>query len=92
MLAATYSRGSPSVTKDLVVAYARVHLSKTSHPHLAQRTAEASTALEHRISSELNAAERERATQLAGEFFMRCGRKEYTFCSQTDDLNKPPSQ
>jgi TPR repeat protein len=89
LLAAAYRRGSPTLAKDLVTAYAWAHVSKNSHPRQPQRMAETAAALETRILGELATPDRERAEKLASDYLIRYGRVDYAFCSQSEDLNKP---
>jgi TPR repeat protein len=89
MLGAAYSRGSRSLPKEPVAAYAWVRLS-LSHQQQSQRMHDASTALEQRVLGALEKGDRERAEKLATEFLARYGRQKYAFCSQSDDLTKSP--
>src|SRR5258708_7591609 len=89
MLAAAYSRGSRSLPKEPVAAYAGGRLS-LSHQQQSQRMHDASTALDQRVLGALEKGDRERAEKLATEFLARYGRQKYAFCSQSDDLTKSP--
>jgi TPR repeat protein len=90
LLAVVYSRGSPSLPKDLVAAYAWAHLAGSSHAKQPQRMADISAALEKRITTELSEQDRRAAERLAAEYTTRYARADYPFCSQSGDANKPP--
>jgi hypothetical protein len=90
LLSVVYSRGSTSLPKDLVAAYAWVHLARSSHAQQPQRMADISVALEKRITNELSEQDRGAAERLAAEYATRYARNDYPFCSQSEDANKPP--
>jgi TPR repeat protein len=91
LLALAYSRGSPSLPKELITAYAWAHVAADSHPQQPPRIADISAGLQRRISAELSQQDRGPAEKLAGEYTTRYARKDYPFCSQSFDADKPPT-
>jgi TPR repeat protein len=90
LLGAVYNRGTASQPKDLIAAYAWIHLSRTSHPQQSQRIAGTSASLEKHIAGVLGEQDRSTAERLAADYATRYSRKDYPFCSQSEDYTKPP--
>jgi TPR repeat protein len=87
LMALLSSRGSPSIPKDPLAAFAWLRLCLT---HASPRIAEITRNLEPQVIAQITVADRPRAESLAQSYLAKYSRRVYPFCSQMDDFTKPP--